>query len=494
MVSRAAWLIPMAVLAALMIPLRLGFTDDGFIHLQYARNLIAHGEFAFNTGERSFGTTSPLWVLVLAAIGGQLPGLESLVDLSRVLSWLSAFASLFVFHRLARAAGMSRGVATCATVAFAADAWLARWSALGMESSAATLAAAGIALTSLRAAESTAAAARFGAMVAVGALLRPEFYLAAPVFVVSAATLRPRPPVRVVATALVVAGCLLVPWLAFAKLHMGSFLPNTAGAKSGGMLTDPIVFLAKLVPIAKIVVATQAVAVFALLADLVVSRRRAAIFDTTLRFCASWMLALPLAYVVFDMQVLSRYLLLITPAVCAIGWRSLEHAAGAHARRLALAAAVVAVASNAAVYTRVVIKPSREFSADLLGPMTDLAVFLRENSPPDAVVAAADIGYLAFYSQRRVLDLGGLVEPETGKLREAHDYEDIVARALYFDVPGYPRVDYFVDRDHEADRFEGRTVNGRRFQRVFATQVRNLGIRKPGVFHYTLYRVTAVDE
>ncbi len=489
--ARWRWMIPALVLAAFLLPLRHGFTDDGFIHLQYAKNLIAQGEFAFNTGERSFGTTSPLWVMALATIGARFSDPEALIDVSRVLSWLCAFAALFVFYRLARGAGCSRLVATCATVAFAADAWFARWSALGMETSAATLAATAIALTSLRATDSVAASARFGALLAIGALLRPEWYLGVPVFIVAVATLRPRPSVRAIVTALVVAGCLLVPWLAFAKWHLGSFLPNTAGAKSGGVITNPVLFLSKFGPVAKIVLSTQAMAVLAMLADLIVSRRGAVVFDRSLRFCVCWMLALPLAYVVFDIQVLSRYLLLITPAVCVIGWRALQQVAAARVRRIVLAAAAIAVVVNAVLYARVVLPPSRAFSADLTGPMTELATYLRDHSAPDAVVAAADIGYLAFYSQRRVLDLGGLVEPETGKLREAHDYEEIVERGLYFDVKGYPHVDYFVDRDHEANRFENEVVNGHRFRRVFATEVRNLGIRKPGVYHYTLYEVTA---
>ncbi len=488
---RAVGLIPAIVLAAFMLPLRHGFTDDGFIHLQYAKNLIAHGELAFNAGEPSFGTTSPLWVTVLAALGARLSSPESLVDVSRVLSWLAAFATLAVVYRFAHAAGASAVISLGATVAFAADAWFARWSALGMESSAATLAAAAVALASIRATESTAGAARFGAAVAIAAHLRPEMYLALPVLCVAAMTLRPRPPVRVVATALVVAAVLLVPWLLVAKWHLGSFLPNTAGAKSGGVITDPLVFFAKFGPIAKIVLGTQTVAVLAVVADVALWRRRAVAFDPALRFCVLWMLALPLAYVVFDIQVLSRYLLLITPAVCVVGWRALEHPLGARAPRVAVAAVVVAVGVNAALYARVVLSPSRAFSADLMGPMTDLAVFLRDHSPPDAVVAAADIGYLAFYSQRRVLDLGGLVEPETGRLREAHDYEEIIARGLYFEVRGYPHVDFFVDRDHQANRFDGRVVNGHRFERVYATEVRNLGIRKPGVFHYVLYRTTA---
>lgn len=486
------------VLVAFMLPLRHGFTDDGFIHLQYARHLMADGEFAFNAGERSFGTTSPLWVMTLAAIGRVLPNVEWLIDASRVLSWLAAFAALFVFHGLACAAGMTRWFAAFATVAFAADAWFARWSALAMESSAATLLAAVVVLSSLRAHQSAVAAARFGVAVAVGSLLRPELYLALPVYGIAVLVRRPRPSARVVAIAFVAAGALLVPWLAFAKWNLGSFLPNTAGAKSGGVVADPLLLLAKFSPIAKIVLSTQAVAVLAMVADLALSRRRAVVFEPALRFAVLWMVALPIAYVAFDIQVLSRYLLLITPAVCVVGWLSLDRIAAARrptlARSVALTAALLALASNAFVYLRVVLPPSRAFSADLTGPMTDLALYLRDHSPPDAVVAAADIGYLAFYSERRVLDLGGLVEPETGKLREAYDYEEIVERGLYFGVRGYPHVDYFVDRDHRENRFDGAVVNGHRFDKVYATVVRNLGIRKPGVYHYTLYRVTPEVE
>jgi hypothetical protein len=87
-------LVPALVLAAFMLPLRHGFTDDGFIHVQYARNLMERGEYSFNAGEPSFGTTSPLWVMALAALGKPLGNPEALVDLSRVLSWGAAFAAL----------------------------------------------------------------------------------------------------------------------------------------------------------------------------------------------------------------------------------------------------------------------------------------------------------------------------------------------------------------------------------------------------------------
>ncbi|NJC95184.1 MAG: hypothetical protein C3F07_01175 [Anaerolineales bacterium] len=46
---------------------RIGFPlDDAWIHLTYARNLAGHGEWAFRLGERSAGSTAPLWTALLA--------------------------------------------------------------------------------------------------------------------------------------------------------------------------------------------------------------------------------------------------------------------------------------------------------------------------------------------------------------------------------------------------------------------------------------------
>ncbi|MGZ9223969.1 MAG: hypothetical protein ACXW4M_00285 [Anaerolineales bacterium] len=46
---------------------RIGFPlDDSWIHLTYARNFAGHGEWAYRLGERSAGSTSPLWTVLLA--------------------------------------------------------------------------------------------------------------------------------------------------------------------------------------------------------------------------------------------------------------------------------------------------------------------------------------------------------------------------------------------------------------------------------------------
>ena len=43
-------------------------TDDTYIHLRYAHNLIERGEFSFNPGASSYGATSPLWIFGLALL------------------------------------------------------------------------------------------------------------------------------------------------------------------------------------------------------------------------------------------------------------------------------------------------------------------------------------------------------------------------------------------------------------------------------------------
>ena len=46
---------------------RLGFPlDDSWIHLTYARNLAVHGEWAFQPGKPSAGSTAPLWTALLS--------------------------------------------------------------------------------------------------------------------------------------------------------------------------------------------------------------------------------------------------------------------------------------------------------------------------------------------------------------------------------------------------------------------------------------------
>ena len=91
-----------AVLFYLMVSaliFRIGFPlDDSWIHLTYARNFAEHGEWAFRLGERSAGSTSPLWTVLLSI--GFLLGSRPIYGL---ISWLGCINFLGSLCRKYRA-------------------------------------------------------------------------------------------------------------------------------------------------------------------------------------------------------------------------------------------------------------------------------------------------------------------------------------------------------------------------------------------------------
>jgi hypothetical protein len=363
-----------------------------------------------------------------------------------------------------------------------------------METASAVLLIAAVGIASLDAPRSVRKAWILGLSMGIAALIRPEAYLLVPVYVLAFLSVRPRNWSCLVRT-LTIYVALITPWLAFAKFHLGQFLPHTAGAKSGGLSLNPITILQRLEPVVKISGGTEGILILAVLASVILLRGRARVLSDRCRFLLFWIIALPVAFVVLDVQILSRYLLLTTPFAVVLGFVALEDLGGWLAtssstrRALVTGTALVVATLNVALYFGVVVGPSRAFSRGLTHDLKRLAVHVREHSPEDAVVAAIDIGYVGFYSERRVLDLGGLVDTKTARLMREHTYEDVVQQGLYLDLATFPRVDFLIDRAVVPNRLDGWSYGGHRLEAIRVEQIENLGIRKPGPYFFTLYRI-----
>ena len=71
---KIAWQLALASLISVLVYLavsalyqHVGFPlDDSWIHLTYARNLAVYGEWAFQPGKPSAGSTAPLWTALLS--------------------------------------------------------------------------------------------------------------------------------------------------------------------------------------------------------------------------------------------------------------------------------------------------------------------------------------------------------------------------------------------------------------------------------------------
>ncbi|MBU8923225.1 MAG: glycosyltransferase family 39 protein, partial [Bacteroidales bacterium] len=215
---------------ALIFPLRGSITDDTFIHMQYARNVAETGELSFNRGEPTYGATSPLWVFLLALVyrvGGDM------AVWSRILSQFFGFASILLIYRFVKAIDGRAFVAGSAAVVMSAEAWLVRWSTVGMETSFSVFMTIAALLASLHVLRSQSRSVLFGLILFAAYLARPESLLLVPLAVISFAIFRGGEKSSSRFTWLAVYSVLITIWMIAIHDHTGTFFPLTAGAKQG---------------------------------------------------------------------------------------------------------------------------------------------------------------------------------------------------------------------------------------------------------------------
>jgi len=475
-------------------------TDDTYIHIVYARHLLLGDGWVFNLGEPSYGSTSPLWVLLLAPFAsGEAAGLLA----ARLLSIGAGLLAIPVFYRLAARAIRREDLRLAATLLFATEVWFLRWAASGMETSLAVL----VLLTLFE--RLAAAPYRGGGVFTVGllaglaCLLRPEFMLLA-VLLLGLALASPRWRRRFLPLA---AGTLLplLPWLLFAEWQFGTLLPHTAAAKSGSwqglghlvlqagrLLRVPLSSQGALLLLAGIGLATC----------LLGGHCRRPLLGWAeqpgrFRFYALvgllWGLGLPAAFLARDVQVISRYLLVVTPLLPLAALYFLDTWAERRPALLRLLPLLLLLhlGPNLGLYLTRVVPYARHFGEDLESSLGRIADYLALRAPAGSAVAAPDIGLLGLRSDCRIVDLGGLIEPRIGALWQRMGYEAMLDSLAFLSVAP---ADFLVDRGPSAARLAGRRPDGRVLLPLISREVRGLGLRNPQPVYYTLYRIGPPGE
>lgn len=508
--ERAALALAVLLLAAVTWPLRHYLTDDTFIHLQYARNVAEGHGFVFNAGERVYGSTSPLWVALLSA--PMALGVDGLVA-ARGLGALATLAALLLWFTLARNTLDRPWLRAASTVAWAGHAWMARWSLSGME----TPLAVALVLGGLVVFTSThpwGGRSRLASLLwALAALVRPECILL--VLLWAVAILIEDGPVRGIRRALVsLWPALLVQggWLAFARAYFGAFAPNTLAAKAAGG-TGLAYHLEQLQRQGAIIAATDGVLLGVMLVTLALrgaGGKRPSIRPAITHVPWTWLVVVPLLYMVRGVPVLSRYLVPLLPVLAWLAWVSLDRtldgrerrfrpdtdperggevgAARSSARAFAVGAslALLILVQNLVVWQRVVRPQVDSFSAGLRESLIPWGRWFHAHAPADAVIAAPDIGALGFYAQRRVVDLAGLVTPEMVPVLQRWPQEEAVAR---FEFARFARPTFLVDRAPSAWDLLRRSPSAAALVPLGHAEVPNLGVARPEAAVYSFYRI-----
>ena len=198
--------------------------DDSWIHLHFARNIAEGSGFSYNPGRLVAGSTAPLWTLLLGA-AARIAG-PSLV-MAKVVGVMTTVAAALVLRRAALAWGVEAPIALTAAVLLV---WCGpvTWGALsGMEVSLAALLVSGALVAHARARLLPTAV-----LIGLAALARPEACVLIPLVLLAAPI-----TVRRVLVFSLVTVVVLLPSVAFSLATVGSPMPATAAAKiEGGLI------------------------------------------------------------------------------------------------------------------------------------------------------------------------------------------------------------------------------------------------------------------
>lgn len=389
--------------------------DDAYIHYRFADNL-AHGRgFAFNPGEPTPGSTSPLWVLLLAA--GELAGFDPSLT-SKALGALAFIACAWLTWLLARSLTGSAFLAGLAGVLVALSGRLA-WSALsGME----TAAFAALTLLAVSRLLDRQLDAPVFILLGLAALLRPEGYLLFALLVLNEllSVIRRQPTVtgsRRSAIIRLFSGALtftlvIAPYIVFSFAVAGSPLPNTFRANARELPT--LQYLVRYV--------VDYTARDNVLASLFIFCAPIAWRERRARPAALWAIGFPLvaALLTPNLRHHARYTMPLIPFNTVLGVLfvrelvrdKLPHISRSPLARRALAIIVVLVIVSGCI---TVWRWSGIYAADARD-ISQLHVkmgnWVAANTPADARLALSDIGAITFVSGRHVTDIVGLVTPD----------------------------------------------------------------------------------
>ncbi|MGH7491778.1 MAG: hypothetical protein ACREOO_05235 [bacterium] len=421
---------------ALLLPYRNFVGDDAFIHLRYIENLYQDQGFSFNPGEPSYGSTSPLWVLLLATLR---PLFSNPVFALKLVALVLALGAIIFFFLLSRQYFQEPVWVIAAGVLFVLDPWFIKWTMSGMEN--------GLNLVLLLSGfwwylrQRNSGKSNWLSPILLGLcwLTRPEIVFFLGLIFSDVLLFETKKKKANLALLAVLVVAVMSPWLIYAYSNFSTVIPNTMLARNADE-TVSLPFTFTLTKTAKILFSNNLLELVVILLAGVASLNKswrerffpggmADYFVPVL-----WPVLLIAFYLAGKTNVMARYLLMVTPFMILLGLRALRAGLETVMRRprvrlAALGVFCVLVAAQLifvqAKYTFFVTKFSNGMDDNLI----DIGLWFAQNTPPETVIAAHEIGAIGYFSQRKILDFSGLVCPEiVPYIRERRTFDFIKER------------------------------------------------------------------
>jgi len=453
--------------------------DDTFIYMQYAKNIASGNGFSFNAGEPSYGVTSPLWVLFLTI--PYLFGMDGFW-FAKSLDLICALISIFVFFRLTRFFFKDNNTLRyLAVLLFTLNPWFIRWAFTGMETSFAVLLV--ILLFYLY------YSGRFNLMfflLGIFYLVRPEsFVLSIVLFLCVVYKQIKGNNFSIIHTAgyLLLFFAAVTPFMIYAYISFGTFLPNTALGKST-LTFSSIVIFTQLREIFKTLSAAGIIEMFLTLVFVIFALKRKDFRNTAPFFL--WIVGLIFLYVVTDADIISRYLLIISPFLIITGLYAVEQFPK-HQLKI-----IIVVSLGCIVFTQFIfytfVKPGTDdFTKGVNECLIPAGRWLSDNTGPGSKILVNDVGAIGYYANRYIIDAAALINRDVNLNRQIMK-TPVEERMSTYNLLKIVDADYIIERD-TSEFTDVSALTRPQLELKLTKKFPSLGIRDSSPRYYKIYKV-----
>lgn len=415
----AALLLASAALFRLYLFLQIGYTaDDALITFRYANNLVDGKGFVYNAGEKVLGTTTPLNTLLLAALGefGIGPFWAAFV-IATAADGVTGWVLLQIFAGAPSgnqadpspgASGLPMLFSWIPSFVFLFSPDALQWCLSGMETE--------VSIALLFAAVFCSSRDKWTPAFLIGslAILNRVDGVAVLVGLMACHVIRRgRLPVVPLAGSIL----MLAPWSLFAFAYFGSPLPNSAAAKwalaEHPALSSGIQILFQ--GFLHVHTFGAPLLLLALVGTWSIFRER-----RQWMLLPIWTWGYALSYALASGPMHAWYYAPFYAAYIPLLFFGLLRILGNRRSLAAAACAFSLIIVLLLSYYR--LHDLRKIQAHLASINREVGLWIKQNTPEEAVLAVKDIGYMGYYSGRRVLDLAGLISPECIPYRAKGDF------------------------------------------------------------------------
>lgn len=390
----------------------LGFPlDDAWIHQTYARSIANEGTWTYSLNERSAGSTSPLWTLLL--VPGFLFASENPFVWTYFISWLCFLGLIIVSVRLFQLLLPETRIGSIVFGLLMIFEWHLVWaSGSGMETILFTLGATFVFFLLRKDANSFWTGLSIGLLVTV----RPDgITLFGPALFILGINILGKKQ-RINSLFLLLLG-LILPLIIYGYHNYslsGAILPNTFFAKSAEyreLLSVPLI--TRYLNLFTVLLSGAGLLLFpGFLWSIYLSVRKRDLWGMgsilwILGYILSYAVRLPVTY------QHGRYLIPVIPMYLIKGYEgTLDIISRIKLQKQTMYKGIIL--SSLVITSLIFLVPGiTAFATDVKTInklMVEPAHWLRDHTAPDAIVAAHDIGAIGYYSERKIIDMAGLID------------------------------------------------------------------------------------